>query len=329
MSNASCSQSVDFGRLNLGRAPDPVIEHAFDEAINKMNIATEMTLDPAGRLVLTLPDTETGLDVVKTIDSPGENLALYIEMMTDGDWYTEDVTPTSQGGRPQDNWPLGGGPSKDQRPVLDESAQELLEALGYGDLGIQGSHKWEDSDGKVIWQVELDDNELLLAASLLAAAADKTGSITLDKVVYINSIFGINQLGTLGGEIEGKSYFDFSGFGYNRGLYTGRSSGACNPGWVEVLQPELDESNEEVPDHFVTTCMPLLGWLSDPSVNSVHFVNMVEAYTTVFVKDESGTDIPLEYNFEGNVRGFTQAADDALQVIEYIHNYKVPEVLYE
>lgn len=28
-----------------------------------------------------------------------------------------------------------------------------------------------------------------------------------------------------------------------------------------------------------------------------------------------------------NVRGFVQAADDALQVIEYIHNYRVPEVL--
>ena len=30
-------QAVDFGRLNLGRAPESVLAHAFDEAINKLN----------------------------------------------------------------------------------------------------------------------------------------------------------------------------------------------------------------------------------------------------------------------------------------------------
>ena len=32
-------QAVDFGRLNLGRAPEGVIAHAFDEAVNKLNAA--------------------------------------------------------------------------------------------------------------------------------------------------------------------------------------------------------------------------------------------------------------------------------------------------
>ncbi len=34
----------------------------------------------------------------KTIDAPAENLALYIEMMTDGDWVTEDTTPITPAG---------------------------------------------------------------------------------------------------------------------------------------------------------------------------------------------------------------------------------------
>ncbi len=85
-------QSVDFGRLNLGRAPDSVIAHAFDEAINKMNAATAIDLDPAGRLMMVI-DGEW-----KTIDAPAENLALYIKMMQEGHWITLDTTPVEPGG---------------------------------------------------------------------------------------------------------------------------------------------------------------------------------------------------------------------------------------
>jgi hypothetical protein len=64
---------VDFGRLNLGRAPDSVIAHAEDEALNKITAdGVELGLDPAGRI------TVDGA----TIDSPLENLAIYIAIMT-------------------------------------------------------------------------------------------------------------------------------------------------------------------------------------------------------------------------------------------------------
>lgn len=319
-------QTVDFGRLNLGRAPASVIAHAFDEAVNKMNVAQAMYLDPAGRLVLTLVDEATGELVDKTIDAPAENLALYIEMMTDGDWITEDTTPIVNGGPPDGVGPAeGDGPSTEPRPVLNESAIGYLEALNFTNLG-------DDLDGGVANIIRAEDSlnndELLLAASLLAAAADKTGSITLDKVIYINFIYGINQVGGLGGELEGKTYFNFGGYAYDRdGIYGARQSGDCLDGWVWVLQPELAEDGSEVLNHFVTTCMELLGY--DPTdpvpVNSVHFVDMVETYS--LATDASGEPIS-GFDFVDNVRAFTQAADDALQVIEYIHNYKVPEVLY-
>jgi hypothetical protein len=309
---ATWVQTVDFGRLNLGRSPEGVIAHAFDEAINKLNVATEMDLDPAGRLVLTLVDETTGDLVDKTIDAPAENLALYIKMMTDGDWITVNTDPIVKGGPPEGKGPPeGDGPSSEPRPVLNESAIGLLWDLGFTNLG--------DTNKTT---ADLDSYHLTLAASLLAAAADKTGSITLDKVIYINSIYGINQVGTLPGEVEGKSYFNFGSYNYDRtSTYANRSSGGCTLGEILVLQPELDSvTGEEVPGHFITLCMPLLGYdPTDPDpVNAVRFTDMEESYDTV----------PYTYDFIDNVRAFTQASDDALQVIEYIHNYKVPELLY-
>ena len=157
---------------------------------------------------------------------------------------------------------------------------------------------------------------------LLAAAADKFGSINLDKVVYINSIYGINEAGSLPGEVEGKLYFNFGGLvGYDRDAhYDGRSSGGCGDGSVWVLQPDDDGYI-----NFTAQCMDILGHVNDPAVNAVHFTDMVETYTTA--TDAVGNPIP-GFDFIDNVRAFTQATDDALQVLEYIHNYKVPEVLY-
>ena len=64
---------VDFGRLNIGRAPTKVIDHALDEALSKITAdSVLLALDPAGRI------TVDGV----TIDSPLENLALYIGVMT-------------------------------------------------------------------------------------------------------------------------------------------------------------------------------------------------------------------------------------------------------
>lgn len=65
---------VDLGRLNLGRSPTSVIEHAEEEAITKITAdGAVLDLDPAGRIMV---------DPVTTIDSPLENLALYIAIMT-------------------------------------------------------------------------------------------------------------------------------------------------------------------------------------------------------------------------------------------------------
>lgn len=74
----SLATEVELGRLNVGRAPPHVLERRAEEVITLLNSATEVSLDAAGRLVLTV-DGEA-----KTIDSPLENLAIYVALMTTG-----------------------------------------------------------------------------------------------------------------------------------------------------------------------------------------------------------------------------------------------------
>jgi len=74
----SLTMEVELGRLNVGRAPTSVLDRRAEEVIALLNEATDLTVDAAGRLVLTVDGEE------KTIDSPLENLAIYVALMTEG-----------------------------------------------------------------------------------------------------------------------------------------------------------------------------------------------------------------------------------------------------
>ena len=279
---ATWVETVDFGRLNLGRAPNSVLFHAFDEAINSMNSASAFDLDPAGRIMM-LIDGEW-----KTIDAPAENLALYIKLMQEGHWITTDTSPIVRGGPPEGKGsPEGDGPSTEPRPVLSPTAIALLGQIGYSNLGDVNN--------------VLNNHDLLLAASLLSGAADKTSTMTLDKVIYINSIFGINQLGTLPGEVDGITYFDFREFTYDKaGVYGAqRGSMECRAGFGNGYMWVLRMADATG-----------LLWASD-CLNILSEVHHLRGNEVV------------------NVRSFVQAADDALQVLEFIHEFRVPIPLPE
>jgi len=155
------------------------------------------------------------------------------------------------------------------------------------------------------------------AARGLGAANDKTGSINVDMVVYINQILGLSDLETtiFGAptcqsnkeEVSGvvrtveKCFLNFAGYSYYRDQNFGSlPSPAYIPqdapldGWFEyldVLPPE-----EGSPDLF--------------------FVNQGEITTVVF-NDETGF-------VEGNIGGFAQAADDTRAVIDFMHSHPLP-----
>ncbi len=69
-------QAVEYGRLNIARAPTKVLDQALTEALSKLDggiVGDTITLDSAGRLV-----TSDG----SAIDSPLENLAIYVALLT-------------------------------------------------------------------------------------------------------------------------------------------------------------------------------------------------------------------------------------------------------
>lgn len=123
-------------------------------------------------------------------------------------------------------------------------------------------------------------------AALLAAAADKTGDISVDTVVYMNSILGINNLAS-------GIYYNFDTYNYDR--TTTWSSVTAN---VLVLQP--DGSYKVVPVNVYDTLFDADGdgdgdtWV-DP---------------TPVVGDAGADD-------------FAAAADDYLTVIQFIHDNEV------
>lgn len=74
----SLAVEVELSRLNVGRSPTSVLDRRSAEVVTLLNSATAVSLDAAGRLVVT---TAEG---TKTIDAPLENLALYVALMSTG-----------------------------------------------------------------------------------------------------------------------------------------------------------------------------------------------------------------------------------------------------
>ena len=139
---------VSFGRLNIGRSPEAVLQAAFDEAINTINSQDTLAIeiDAAGRLLLTKNvyddlrvDPLTGKPLLlgtvkKAIDSPLENIALYVKLMQDGHLVTpaderEPIDRSLNGGIPI--WKmleLEDGPADAAlRPIID-----ITKVLGQG-----------------------------------------------------------------------------------------------------------------------------------------------------------------------------------------------------
>ena len=126
----------------------------------------------------------------------------------------------------------------------------------------------------------LTSQKLVSAADFFAAAADKTSTLNLDQIEYMNTILGIS--GTLT-SATGASFVDYSSLTYDRATTYGTLTTS-----VLVLQPGTTDTYK------LTT---------------------VSLYDAVF----GSKDVSLT-----GAAAFAQAADDSLQVLEYIHNNPVP-----
>ena len=348
-------QAVDFGRMNIGRSPEAVLQAHFDEAISTINSpdTVDIKLDAAGRLLLTKnvydelrvdPDTGEPLligTVEKAIDSPLENLALYVKLMKDGHLVTpgderEPIDKSLKGGIPL--WKLielEDGPSTALRPTIDI---QKMRDHGLGelvDVSEEPYYAYYSTDPvsdlvpeyKVVpaepVPTDLPDGTLVsiglmtddggspagrdfeFAAAFFAAAADKTSDIGVDMVVYLNSILGINQV--VGTSADGTIDYSLDPVYFDFAGATGYDRPATmaqrgDGGSVQVLQEVAEEAGMW---RQVGYPVAEIGY-DDIGRDANYFLNNTTAASDIF--------------------GFTQMADDDLSVIEFIHTYQIPEL---
>lgn len=239
------TQTVELERANVARAPDKVMEKSLSDALGKIDAATAVTLDAAGRIVCD----------GATIDSPLENLALYKYLMTaDGHSSWPEVTQ---------HWP------------------EALQALIGQDLI---SPRWDPS-------------------SLLGAAFSKEAPISLDAVLYENTVLGVNKSTTVNGELL-VDYFDFSNG--NQETYSYDREVRFHDVWLQwYADTDGDPANLE---------------LVQQSLLEAVFNNTVWA-DTYMTRNVDGTAFQSSAAESSGVNDFAQAADDARAVINFLHEY--------
>lgn len=242
---------VDFGRLNIVRSPVSVLEQAFNEVMKVMAEGDNFILDYCNRLTIW-----NGGVIIKTIDSPRENMALYKEIMNEG--------------------------FSNRLAILND----------------------------------YDIDPLLMAAGCFAAGSDKTGTVDIDEVVYINGFMDCLGLYPIENEFEFdwstnqddvdppyayKRYFNYGNldgentpFAYNRTeVYEGKMIQFLL--WDNVYYPIDEEGNSNGP---IFSVLDIMEGLADGQNRFTYQWNNQN---------------------ELKVKGFAIAVDDAVQVLEFVH----------
>jgi len=167
---------------------------------------------------------------------------------------------------------------------------------------------------------QMGEDPLIMAARGLGAASDKAGKVNVDLVAYLNQIMGLTDQGTMTmlGEpicqdnweevmgvlqLVNKCYLNYGAYGYARSgnfstdvqslPYPAYIPNDTSYGWFEYLS--------QVPDSNPPTFQIVQGPILD----------------AVFGVDPGLTD--------GNIGGFAQAVDDTRAVIDFMHNWAVPD----
>jgi hypothetical protein len=145
-------------------------------------------------------------------------------------------------------------------------------------------------------------------ASLLGAAFDKSSPISLDAVLYENSVLGVNKVSYLGGEMQ-VDYFDFGtqnteSFNYDR-------ASVYNNIWLQWYEDiDGDLSNLE---------------LVQKSVMDAIFQGSSWSDEYITVTEDGQGFKPMDADSSG-LNDFAQAVDDARAVINFMHETGATEL---
>ncbi|MCZ4696053.1 hypothetical protein DWB61_15150 [Ancylomarina euxinus] len=172
---AACVVPLEFGRLDIIRSPATVIEKRLAEVIKNFGDGTvaNVTRDFCGRIMMFRTDAaiEEGAED-KPIDSPLENLAIYKELLLNG--FTKSAE--------------------------DNGLKFLIEEeLGLGGFNFQFrfDHNWDAGAQPYSYLTNYGDEcQLLmnLAAACISAGSDKSNTLNIDEIVFVNLFMGIPEV---------------------------------------------------------------------------------------------------------------------------------------
>jgi hypothetical protein len=274
-------QEIEMGRLNLVRSGPEVLAKRLDEVIKNFGDGTvsEIIRDYCGRLFMVRTDAALAQDIEdKPIDSPLENLAIYKELLANGfDGKLSFLV---------DNFKMKGRLDNISDWGLSEKPVELM---------------------------TLEEKQLFVAnlcAACVGAGSDKTGTLTIDEICYLNEFMGIpgdesfypviqlevRTLNKTNKEQETviKKFVDLSAFQYTRQKF-----------WKTFVTIRTIDASGEVWDYknlgTYTIHKILKGNASELDV-------LLGAYRYTI-------DSPIKKKMVG----FTNQADDYVQALELIH----------
>jgi len=314
-------QTVSFGRESVGRSPPIVLDSSYAEALKAINLAAKecgttpgagpaIKLDPAGRIMLCIPQEDTGDYAWKTIDAPLENLGMYRAVMTDNCFSL--ITQTVVG---------EGGVTEPYDVFLSSSAESFLQEAGLGHLVCGDTLQPQTKE------------DMLSAAVFIGAAADKTSPKTLDEIINMNTYLGVNTYTYIRDKQDRTltvEYFPFTvdggpggWFSYKRGvdacksptqatLLTGNSPTYTVATFNVFGGPPNGVDLRGANGVAITVCregLPLAEVCDNPDSNTVY--------------GPGPNDIGC-----GGANWFAQAAEDARKTIWYLHNWRLPVVAY-
>lgn len=179
-----------------------------------------------------------------------------------------------------------------------------------GLLEVSVDYSGESGSGSYTFLVP-ESAQLDLAASLLAAGSDKTAALTVDRVVTVSEFLNVDdQLSSL-----------ISNYVYDGASTTYGTSTA----WINVQVDGLDTPADFSDDIYQSVEVNLVSGATITYDGQEIFVPGV-SFVSVPSSVDNNNDGILDANDDGyldGIYGFTQATDDALQVIEFVHDYSI------
>ena len=327
-----------FGRLSGGRTKERNNRMHFDEVISSIKdpAVGRVGQDATGRMQLgyecgpitTAAGTETiRCDSWRAIDSPMENLALYTRLMKYGHLQTDPAeVDTFAHGDPAAGTQYHPALAAGDYAKFDAGMRHLL-PRGESESGLSPADTCFAGgvfNGACAAGERLLSRDFVRAGSFLAAAASKTGIITVDLVQYMNRILKI----TLDTEISKANVFTLPALIRDCGGDNGAEYGACTtkPATADLPAP----ANERFVNFRATNYLRS-AWrdrqleVLQPIPDTRRWQEMRGVRLMDWLSDQNG---PQPVAVTG-INGFVLATSDGLRAIEFVHNYAIPEDLWD